>query len=377
MHMRERRELLQNRLPELFGGAGKTLLYIGANPDRFQFGAELQAAGYDMTVLEIYEPYAEALQAGLDVVVGDVRGVGHIELPHDHYDVAFWWHGPEHVAKMDVPDTLAQLEDIADLVVIGCPWGTFEQGAVDGNEWQEHKSTWYAQDFRRLGYRVLKAGRRDQRLHGYLVAWKRDPLPTVIGVVIAYNEEAMLPGCLESLQGQVSHIVVVDGAYENFPHDVPYSTDATCEIARAYGATVIPCPGRAWHTQVEKRTAYLVGAEGQWYFWIDADERIVGLLPVPEDGKHYAFRIRYRGGQYGYVPRLFQHQGHMRYEGSHNALWSDDRLIHMDGVVMVDAEECHFEHLTTLRSVDRQLDKRVFYRKRDEYERPYRIIHGI
>jgi len=206
----------------------------------------------------------------------------------------------------------------------------------------------------------------------------------IIACIIAYNEEEMLPGCLESIKDQVDRIVVVDGAYKLFPHDVPWSTDATREIAWCYGAEWIPCPPgppdgqrRPWETQVEKRTAYLIGEEGDWYFHIDADERLMGTLPEPEDGKHYAFRIQTRDLRDAWVPRLWQHRGFMRYEGSHNAVWSDDRLVHMMGVVKIQTEQARFLHLSHLRNQQRILEKQAFLPGRYLREEAYRTAHCI
>jgi hypothetical protein len=206
---------------------------------------------------------------------------------------------------------------------------------------------------------------------------------TIIAAIIAFNEEQLLPGCLESVQDQVDRMVVVDGAYARFPHEAPWSTDATREIAWCYGAEWVPVPRgtdgqpRAWHTQMEKRTAYLVGEEGDWYLHIDADERLVGTLPPRGEGQHYAFQIHTRDMRLTWVPRLWQHRGRMRYEGSHNALWSDDQLITLQGAVKVPWEQCHFLHLSHLRSVQRQLDKRAFLPGRYERERAYRQLHSI
>ena len=205
----------------------------------------------------------------------------------------------------------------------------------------------------------------------------------IIACISAFNEERMLPGCLESIQGQVDRVVVVDGAYALFPHEEPVSTDATREIALAYGAEWIdppedeegyPC---AWATQVEKRSAYFVGVEGDWYFHIDADERLIGSLPVPEDGQHYAFRVHTRDGRLTWTMRLFQHRGWMRYEGAHNAVWSDDRLINMPGATKVNAAVCWLRHLAHLRCEQRLQDKAAFLPGRIERERDYRRLHGI
>jgi len=205
----------------------------------------------------------------------------------------------------------------------------------------------------------------------------------LIACVIVFNEERMLPGCLESIYDRVDRMVVVDGAYRLFPHGVPWSTDATQHIAAAYGAEWVPCPTdedgepRPWETQVEKRTAYLVGEEGDWYFHIDADERLVGELPEMEGGQHYAFKVHTRDGRLTWVPRLWQHRGTMRYEGAHNALWSDGRLINMPGAVQVDADQCYLLHLAHLRSRQRLQDKAAFLPGRYERERAYRRAHNI
>lgn len=380
--MIERLELLRRRIPELWERPGR-LLYVGAAPGRFRCGRELAEVGHKIVLLEIWEPYAALYREDpviAEVIVGDVR-----EVALDDYDVVFWWHGPEHVERGKVGRTLARLEARAGLVVVGCPWGRYEQGVVDGNPYQVHRSALYLQDFRRWGYRVVGVGRRDMRGKGFVVAWKERerPLPRVIACVIAFNEERMLPGCLESLQGQVDRIVVVDGAFAHFPYEEPTSVDATREIAQAYGAEWIDCPDdedgypRAWQTQVEKRSAYLIGEEGDWYLHVDADERLIGMLPVPEDGEHYAFLINTRDGRASWVIRLFQHRGRMRYEGSHNAVWSDERLVHLAGAVRVGAEECRLVHLSHLRDEERQLAKRRYYGWQKPAERVYRRAHSI
>lgn len=205
----------------------------------------------------------------------------------------------------------------------------------------------------------------------------------IISCTIVFNEEKMLPGCLESIRGKVDRMIIVDGAYTLFPHEVPWSTDATLDIAWCYGAEIIECPRdaegnrRAWHTQVEKRSAYFVGEGGDWYFHIDADERLVGELPEPRDGEHYAFRILNRHGRATRTPRLWQHRGFMRYEGSHNAVWSDNELVHLKGATPVPTDRARFLHLSHLRSAQRIRDKRIYYPEKNKLERPYRKAHSI
>ncbi|MHB1835610.1 MAG: glycosyltransferase, partial [Solirubrobacteraceae bacterium] len=49
--------------------------------------------------------------------------------------------------------------------------------------------------------------------------------PLLSAAMIVRNEEDLLPGCLESLDGLVDEIVVVDTG----------STDVTVDVARAHG----------------------------------------------------------------------------------------------------------------------------------------------
>jgi len=72
----------------------------------------------------------------------------------------------------------------------------------------------------------------------------------------------MLPGCLASVQGVVDEIVVVDTG----------STDATREIARQAGATVLERP---WDDDfAAPRNLAAQRARGAWILQLDADERL-------------------------------------------------------------------------------------------------------
>ena len=77
-------------------------------------------------------------------------------------------------------------------------------------------------------------------------------------VMVARNEERMIGRALASVQF-AADIVVVDAL----------STDKTAEIARTYGARVIP---RAWTNFCEQRNFSLSQAKFDWVLVIDADE---------------------------------------------------------------------------------------------------------
>jgi len=89
--------------------------------------------------------------------------------------------------------------------------------------------------------------------------------------LIARNEERLLAGCLESVQGVVDEIVLVDTG----------STDRTMEIARSFGAKVFELP---WANDFSApRNLSLQKATGDWVLVLDADER---LAPGAGDTLH-------------------------------------------------------------------------------------------
>lgn len=199
---------------------------------------------------------------------------------------------------------------------------------------------------------------------------------SLIACVNAYNEERMLPGCLESVAGVADRIVVVDGAYQHFPHTgVSSSTDATRQIAKCYGAEWVACPKAGWATQMVKRTAYLMGEAGDWYLVIDADERLEGHLPnlsMLDPLTSYKLRVVWADASMRpWAVRLFPHQPDMCYRGAHCALFAGDRLISR----IPDAEpilSAYLLHLKDLRIPQRQALKLRYYAWQNQAERAFR-----
>lgn len=90
--------------------------------------------------------------------------------------------------------------------------------------------------------------------------------PSISAILIAKDEERDLPGCLESLKGLATEIVVV------VSED---TTDRTEEIARAAGAKVLR---RKFDDYARQRQASLDAATGDWCLWVDPDERVTPAL---------------------------------------------------------------------------------------------------
>ncbi|MEO6907365.1 MAG: glycosyltransferase family 2 protein [Abditibacteriaceae bacterium] len=133
--------------------------------------------------------------------------------------------------------------------------------------------------------------------------------------IITYNEATNIERCLKSTIGLVDETIIVDSG----------STDATCEIARNYGAKVLL---HAWEGYVAQRNFALSQCSHEWVLMLDADEELSPELRLEletlkpqlkvllERGK-VAFamtrRVFYRGQwiMYGdwvpdYVTRLFR-----------------------------------------------------------------------
>ena len=182
-----------------------------------------------------------------------------------------------------------------------------------------------------------------------------------------YDEEDMLPACLQSIRKYYpdAKIVAVDGAYESFVKQtiaeinfkltmgqnsvakclerftVPVSTDRTLEILKDFGVeTIIECKKSSegnplpWPSEVAKRSQYFVGKDGDYYFILDGDERVVGSIAqekLTEDA--YTIMLKRDDDTVPYkVLRIFKHQDGIHYEGAHHALWVGDRLHTKNGI---------------------------------------------
>ncbi|HEX7042068.1 MAG TPA: class I SAM-dependent methyltransferase [Patescibacteria group bacterium] len=111
--------------------------------------------------VDLFKKYiVEAKEEGLhdDYVFCDVRKM---KFKPRSFDVVIASQIIEHLPKKDTNKFIKDLERIAKKqVIIATPTGEMYHPAVDGNKLQLHKSFFYPEDFERLGYKVVKYGRK-------------------------------------------------------------------------------------------------------------------------------------------------------------------------------------------------------------------------
>lgn len=189
-----------------------------------------------------------------------------------------------------------------------------------------------------------------------------------------YNEIDFIKDCLESIKW-VDHIIMVDGAYQDFPHKSPGSDDGTVEACLDFEhrSLQLITSDIAWNSETEKRNEYLKHIEPDadtYCLVIDGDEMFAGELPYLTEDVYSINQIR---GALPVVPiemRIFRAMPGLHYVGAHNALWQWNRFLNSEDWPI--AQGCQIRHLTDLRSEKRKLLKGAYVRKLQSYEAKFR-----
>lgn len=155
-------------IPDVFDY--KTVLYVGGG-NRLQVFDEFVKHNCTIDIVEVFAPNILKL-----VNVKGIRSIFHSDIetfnPKDKYDVVFFWHGIEHIKKGSVHKLIKKIERYTTkLIVFGCPYGIYEQGAEYGNEFEKHISVWYPDDFPLRGFKCDTIGMKDTK-RANLIAWK-------------------------------------------------------------------------------------------------------------------------------------------------------------------------------------------------------------
>jgi len=173
-------EYLIEFIPDLF--SYKTVLYIGACETRHLHLEKFFLSGYSIDVLEAWYDNCQWLQKFnkeknwiRKIIWNDVRELETGDVLDRNYDIVFFWHGLEHIFLEQQENTIKWLKYYTDkLLVLGCPYGNFFQGEVNGNPYEKHLCSIYSKDLENLGFDIIAIGYVDDPW-GYLIGfWKRD-----------------------------------------------------------------------------------------------------------------------------------------------------------------------------------------------------------
>lgn len=109
--------------------------------------------------------------------------------------------------------------------------------------------------------------------------------PRLSALVVVHDEEAQLPGCLDSLRFADELVIVLDRC-----------SDRSNEIALAAGAKIVE---GAWEREGDRRNEGIAACTGDWIVELDADERVQPALADE-------LRARLPGAPHGYFLVRFE-----------------------------------------------------------------------
>lgn len=119
----------------------------------------LKSEKYAFTGVDIFDPYVkECRKSGLyaKVLKKDLLKINSLS---DVYDVTLIFQVLEHLKKSDSVKLIKNAEKLSKkAVIVSVPNGDCDQEEYDKNPYQKHNSTWNADDFKKLGFKVYGQG---------------------------------------------------------------------------------------------------------------------------------------------------------------------------------------------------------------------------
>ena len=136
----------------------KTLLDAGSGNGRFMteinWDKKYRVVGVDL--FDAYIRQANATKLYYKILKQDIRK---LNFKKNSFDAVLASQIVEHFTKTDALKVIKKMEECAKYtIIISTPNGHFRQEAYDGNDLQEHLSSWSPPDFRKLGYSVYGQG---------------------------------------------------------------------------------------------------------------------------------------------------------------------------------------------------------------------------
>lgn len=206
----------------------------------------------------------------------------------------------------------------------------------------------------------------------------------VVGINV-FNEATHIAKAIESVVNIADEVRVYDGAYKDYPHEKPYSTDGTIkivkELALKYNNIKLVEVTEPWNSQIEKRTAMFEGLqEGDYFLKLDGDEYISNPEEIrnhldSDVGWVWTFSNIYPNTHM--TARIFRYQKGLHYAGRHHWLYNGDNVF----VTSDQRMNLRFKHKDTpirifnfrdSSTVKRTAEKRQFLMNRNPLEQQYK-----
>lgn len=156
----------------------------------------------------------------------------------------------------------------------------------------------------------------------------------IVGMNV-FNEALHIKKAIESVVEYADEVRVYDGAYKDYPHDKPYSTDGTIklvkELALKYSNIKLVEVTEPWNNQIEKRTAMFDELqEGDYFLKLDGDEYISNPEEIRKNldldiGWCWTFSNIYPNPYM--TARIFRYQKGLHYAGRHHWLYNGDNVF--------------------------------------------------
>jgi SAM-dependent methyltransferase len=167
--------------------SGKSLLDVGCGQGRVGSVIKRHRDIYTVGV-DAYNPYLELCKKDNSydkLIQSDVRK---LSFENKSFDVVLCTQLIEHLEKAEAYELIKRMEDIArKQIVITTPVGKYEAHARDGNDLQEHKSTWQPAELKQMGYSIRGVGLRnlygDAGIRAHVPGFTR-PIVDIIYVLV-------------------------------------------------------------------------------------------------------------------------------------------------------------------------------------------------